>query len=749
MAESVESQSYPILLTSVAVVNYQDRGYFPIARLPALITVQIESTTDRDVGYVAVFSVIDTTGVVVSLQTQDGILRSNSTDEVVSTKLILQEAGVYEVKAFLVSGFDKPDILSAIASSQFEIFTSNVKTPDSAESNQENNTPNDNNTPNAKDIASYTFMVYMVGSDLESFGYFASEDIREMMSVGSSKDVNIIIETGGAANATKDDNRFIDFTTVQRHKILKNEIASLDDLGDISMGSPDTLSDFMVYGIKNFPAKKYVIVLWDDGGGTNGFGVDTVTSDHLNLLELGQAFSDAKNKTGVTYEVIGFDACLMSSIDVITRISEFGSYLVSSEEVEPSWGWDYEAILTNLTQTPGQSGSELGQVIADTYVLHIEAIAGELENYNSIPQMVTLSVIDLSKSDEVDKAFSVFSDEFDKELLSITDAHSFAKSILATERYGIGIGFSSGHMDLDHLSQNVADRFPLLVEEIDTLRRAIDEAVLYSVTRELHPNSSGISVYMAFDHDSANSDSNQYLSGTWRELTLKQIELLQRDGTAPSIEIDYVDQTILGEIVEYDVSTIGITLYKEVIENTAWQIVSHTEDDISAAIENASKALSIRDNFKYPFDNEIISLCNDSDCIPVSLYLYTSGMTKYGMTPVRLEGTDMNSDVALIYEIGDDESYRFIGAWSGMDEYDNASRELRPLVEGDRIYPKSYQTDRRAGEEYNKVIESGVIEVTADFRLAYHDYNSHYLLYVAICDYSGNCSYSQQIGFVS
>ena len=45
---------------------------------------------------------------------------------------------------------------------------------------------------------SRTVLVYMVGSDLESKGGAATADINEMLKVGSTENLNIVITTGGA-----------------------------------------------------------------------------------------------------------------------------------------------------------------------------------------------------------------------------------------------------------------------------------------------------------------------------------------------------------------------------------------------------------------------------------------------------------------------------------------------------------------------------------------------------------------------
>ena len=54
------------------------------------------------------------------------------------------------------------------------------------------------NVEAAAKVAPYTVLVYMVGSDLESNGAAATDDLIEMAAVGSTKNVNILVETGGS-----------------------------------------------------------------------------------------------------------------------------------------------------------------------------------------------------------------------------------------------------------------------------------------------------------------------------------------------------------------------------------------------------------------------------------------------------------------------------------------------------------------------------------------------------------------------
>ena len=57
----------------------------------------------------------------------------------------------------------------------------------------------------------------------------------------------------------------------------------------------------------------------------------------------------------------------MSSLEIASKLHYFSPYMVSSEEVEPAWGWNYTSIIKNLIANPGQTGDSLGKSIIDSY----------------------------------------------------------------------------------------------------------------------------------------------------------------------------------------------------------------------------------------------------------------------------------------------------------------------------------------------------------------------------------------------
>jgi hypothetical protein len=269
-------------------------------------------------------------------------------------------------------------------------------------------------------------MVYFIGSNLTDG---ALGNIDEMMKVGSTDNMNVLIQTGGSLmnegkvpadkNAVQPEE--IDWTHVQRYLVNKGSLALVPD-GDlgkekpstapdgkpvvpdpqptVNMGNAQTLKDFLAWGMKDFPAKKYIVILWDHGGGPNGgIGDDRVTRSVLSVADISQTLKEAAGK-GMSLEVVGFDACYMATAEVAASLYQVANYMVASQDIESSLSWAYVPFLTYVTTNPGVGGKEIGINIVDTYVAKLT---------NAGKDSLTLSVVDVSRTKALVDATNAFS----------------------------------------------------------------------------------------------------------------------------------------------------------------------------------------------------------------------------------------------------------------------------------------------------------------------------------------------------
>jgi len=267
--------------------------------------------------------------------------------------------------------------------------------------------------PPINNTAEWTVMVYLDSdNNLESAGI---DDINEMEIVGSTSEVNIVVQVDRipysvlAANneGYADDISNSNWTTTRRYYITQDfdpiQINSQlkSDLGELNMGDPQTLVDFANWAVTNYPAKKYLLVIWNHGGGFRSLSLtkdiawdDTSGGDKITMPELEYALSAINTQMGKKIDIVGMDACLMAMTEVAYQIKDYADILVTSEESEPFDGWPYDTILGELVGNPLISSGQLAVDIVDKYIFSYP--------YGNVTQ----SAIDLSYMDTLTSQLS-------------------------------------------------------------------------------------------------------------------------------------------------------------------------------------------------------------------------------------------------------------------------------------------------------------------------------------------------------
>ena len=118
--------------------------------------------------------------------------------------------------------------------------------------------------PSGIEKDTWTVFVYLCGSDLETKGGAATRDLAEMVGASGSENVSFVVETGGAKKWQSD----VGSKRLSRYLIQDGSIMEVDVQKDRDMGDPNTLADFLTWGIKNYPAEHMGVILWDHGGGS-------------------------------------------------------------------------------------------------------------------------------------------------------------------------------------------------------------------------------------------------------------------------------------------------------------------------------------------------------------------------------------------------------------------------------------------------------------------------------------------------
>ncbi len=330
---------------------------------------------------------------------------------------------------------------------------------------------------NGKDTV--TIMIYMCGTDLESQNAMATSDLNEMLSADISDKVNVLVYTGGCK---KWRNNVISSSKNQIYKLNNDGITCLvKDDGSASMTKSSTLTRFIQYCTANYPANRNELIFWDHGGGSlSGYGYD---EKHPNSGSMTlQAISEAVASAEMTFDFIGFDTCLMATLENAFILAPYADYFIASEETEPGVGWYYTNWLTELSKNTSMPTLQIGKKIIDDFVAAC--------NKQCYGQQTTLSMVDLAELQKtVPEALKNFSvDTVDmmqsNEYKQISNARSKAREFASSCRLD--------QVDLVNLALNLG------TDAGNDLAKSLLGAIKYNKTSNNMTNAYGLSIYFPY-----------------------------------------------------------------------------------------------------------------------------------------------------------------------------------------------------------------------------------------------------------
>lgn len=361
-------------------------------------------------------------------------------------------------------------------------------------------------------IKEWTIMVYLDGdNDLEKHLF---KDLNEMETVGSNANINVVFQFDGndrvhEVNDPVNRNPILNTYGKAWRGYLKQDNdptlvyvyhpAPLGAcrLGEVNMGAPGTLTNFVQWGMANFPANKYALIINNHGAGWKGVAIDTTSNeDWLYMGELRNALAPVPK-----IDILGFDACLMGMIEVGYQVQQDAGILVASEEVIALPGWPYDTILGGLKMNPGWTGQQLATRIVNDYHMF----------YTNNPDPGhTLSAINLAGNflnlvtktsdfgaqlrdgiEDYNKDFVVHYDPDDNVQIKIRD------EMTTTEYYD-----DANYIDLHHFAEKIRDNDGIVnkwkdkaPDIINLLAKGGPVVIAEEHGPGHHPDSHGLSIY--------------------------------------------------------------------------------------------------------------------------------------------------------------------------------------------------------------------------------------------------------------
>ena len=586
----------------------------------------------------------------------------------------------------------------------------------------------------------WTVMIYMCGSDLESKYSLGSENLKEIAavakpgviseafnsllgiaelnklrqmvseitksisgvnetSVNRRDKVHVLIETGGSKawhaeslgmRIRTDALQYWHFHAATEDRESSFELEK--EMSLASMARPETLAEFIRWGVKTHPANKYALVLWNHGGGSaTGIFIDELFGgEYMTLDSLNQALADG----GAHFEAIIFDACMMANLETACAIREYADWMVASEELVAGKGTAIGEWLQQLYHVPEADGRLLGRWVCDTTMIKYSN-----SNDKQAQELLTWSVINLGQIEPLEKNFDacfammgVFYSYY-PELLT-----TFANAVHYYEAFGTGNEnmYDLGGIMYDPVLRNSASA---AIQKV--MQQALANAVDYCVHGAGRPQARGISFCLASNFQSdqldvyaRNCPSPHYLAvldaiSPWEapDWVYEQVQKVQEptDERAYRVTVEkkiWKNGSPAFAILEGDmmISSVEYNLYK-LDEATGQQI---RLGEVPVVYDPDAELFRIYDLLKWPSLDG--SLCEIELQNKVTIGNYN---LLYNI-PMMIDTELMNMRIAYWFDAAE---WEVLGLWEG---YDNDSSQFNRNV---------MSLSQVAGREYNLVYE--------------------------------------------
>ena len=327
-----------------------------------------------------------------------------------------------------------------------------------------------------------TIMLYLCGSNLETQEGLASANIDELLKARIPADANVIIQTGGSKRWH---GHGISNKKLQRYEVRDHKLQLVEELDSASMGSASTFCDFLKWGLKNYPAERNMLVLWDHGGkSAEAICFDErYDLDGLDRAELKEALDEVDLPAKFDYVV--FDACFMSALEDAALLSDYADYLIASQEVIPSYGLDYAELPRDFAT---MRDVELGKSICDKYL-------AKCQNYGK-GDMAELSLLDLSGVDDVVNSLSAYCDRLVEVEREAGGTAKIVGAVRLSALYGSTSAANLFDVDVFCDSTQLFD----IDAKPDDFADAYDRLVAYRVKGRI-TDSDGVSLFYPFEYD--------------------------------------------------------------------------------------------------------------------------------------------------------------------------------------------------------------------------------------------------------
>lgn len=526
---------------------------------------------------------------------------------------------------------------------------------------------------------SWTVLIYMCAGDLEEKDGRAHE-VLSSLSYDLPENINVVVETGGCRSWNTDEIRN---DRIQDFAVQKNGLKLIHEGFMANMGDSETYGDFLARNTEKYPADNYISIIWGNGGGPIcGATYDAIHNyDPLTVAEIASAHASL----GIQFDIIGFDASLMSTLETAAALSIFCDYMVASEDIMPISGWDYRGLFDYISNNPQATAVQVGQVICDGVIAAVQD-----EN----DRTTLMAVTDLSKITRMVQSFDsmarLMSDAKDdtQTLKNITSKIADSQALGANS----GVEGYSNSVDMVSLAHGV---FDATSDDCARLENVVTKTVVYKAGVSPDNEMCGLGIY--------------YPIVTGADTINKYRDICPSLGYIEYIDSINTNELVIGKSCDYKETAawqyyntyVGYNsiaafydptgVYSLTVVNP--EIISCAGVNIYKYDEESGKYLYMltdydteneNNTYVYEFKNQIFELNGTT----VSADLVVKG-ENYEIYSIPVLYQNKRSGIRVMKTWDEDENfdYTVLGIWQGTDDNGVIGRKFRSLGTGDTITP--------------------------------------------------------------
>jgi hypothetical protein len=276
------------------------------------------------------------------------------------------------------------------------------------------------------------------------------------------------------------------------------------DLGNADMGSSASLSEFLQWGMKEFPAKNYAVIVYGESAGFAGASIDETTGQKTTYKGMAQAIREAEKASGGDVKVVAVDGSFGAGLEAAHELKDVADILVGSQAPVGLGSLQLDMVMKDLKFELAEKGSVTPEQLAKWFVFETHANPGPLAALVN----PTLSAIDLKKIDAVKQAYTNVAAELAKAIADNPKAKDALRQAIGDTQSFIkdkdqSSGFYGDFRDITHFAKNLQEDVRL-GEGVHAAAKALVETSQASIIDNARhgaalQNANGLSGYLPLD----------------------------------------------------------------------------------------------------------------------------------------------------------------------------------------------------------------------------------------------------------